>query len=101
MSRNRSLLSLSAIIVCAALFSTPAWAHVGVSSPSGLMNGFLHPLTGLDHILAMLAVGMFAAKLGGKALWLVPLSFISFMVLGGSLAIEGIAVPFVETGIAI
>ncbi len=61
---------------------------------------FAHPLGGLDHILAMVTVGIFAWQLGGRALWLVPASFVAAMMLGGALAIAGVPVPMVETGIA-
>ncbi len=67
----------------------------------GFVHGFVHPVTGIDHVLAMVAVGLFAANLGGRALWAVPLSFVSVMAVGGALGIAGIGVPFVEAGIAI
>lgn len=84
------------------LASVPAsaFAHTGLGDAHGFMHGFAHPLGGLDHILAMVAVGMFAASLGGWALWLVPAAFVLAMAMGGILGIYGIAVPFVETGIA-
>ena len=85
----------------AILAPTAAWAHVGVGSTSGFAHGFVHPVTGIDHVLAMVAVGMFAANLGGRALWAVPLTFVSVMAIGGALGVAGIGVPFVEAGIAI
>jgi urease accessory protein len=60
----------------------------------------MHPLGGLDHVLAMVAVGLYAAMIGGRALWLMPLTFIGVMVLGGALGASGIVDPFVEVGIA-
>jgi urease accessory protein len=78
-----------------------ASAHVGIGSTLGFAHGFAHPLSGLDHILAMVAVGTFAANLGGRALWAVPLSFMALMVFGGALGMAGIALPFVEVGIAL
>ena len=60
----------------------------------------MHPLTGLDHVLAMVAVGLFAAQLGGRALWITPLSFMAMLVVGALLAMMHIAVPLVEVGIA-
>jgi len=86
-----------------ALFLAPtaALAHVGVGNTSGFAHGFMHPLSGLDHQLAMILVGVFAYQLGGRALWLVPLTFVSVMALGGFLGVAGIPVPFVETGIAL
>ena len=53
------------------------------------MHGFAHPLGGLDHVLAMVAVGLYAAMLGGRALWLVPATFVTVMALGGALGIAG------------
>jgi urease accessory protein len=77
-----------------------AEAHTGVGSAMGFSHGFGHPFSGLDHILAMVAVGLFAANLGGRALWLVPLSFVAMMAAGGALGIAGVDMPFVEIGIA-
>jgi urease accessory protein len=76
-----------------------AHAHVGVGEPSGFYNGAIHPITGLDHICAMVAVGLWAAQRGGKAIWLVPLTFVSVMAIGGWLGTMGRSVPFVEQGI--
>jgi len=78
-----------------------ALAHPGHGDATGFTHGFMHPLGGLDHVLAMVAVGLFAAHLGGRALWLVPAAFVAVMAAGGALGIAGIAVPFVETGIAL
>jgi len=87
-------------IVPAVVFATPALAHTGVGAASGFTHGFLHPLGGLDHVFAMIGVGLFAAVLGGRALWLVPLSFVTMMVVGAALGIAGVALPHVEIGIA-
>ena len=65
------------------------------------MHGFMHPLSGLDHQLAMILVGIFAYRLGGRALWLVPLTFVSVMAFGGFLGGIGMPIPFVEVGIAL
>lgn len=93
---------LRAVAALGAILSpTAAWAHVGVGSTAGLVHGFVHPATGIDHVLAMVAVGMFAANLGGRALWAVPLTFVAIMAVGGALGVAGIGVPFVEAGIAI
>lgn len=78
-----------------------ASAHVGVGDTHGFVHGFSHPLGGIDHILAMVAVGVFAAHRGGRALWLVPLSFVAVMTLAGSAGMAGIGVPFVELGIGL
>jgi urease accessory protein len=63
------------------------------------MAGFSHPLAGLDHLLAMVAVGLWAAQLGGRAIWQVPAAFVGALALGASLALAGVAVPAVEPGI--
>lgn len=81
------------------LAATPALAHTGAGAVSGFSAGFGHPIGGLDHVLAMVAVGILAAQLGGKAMWFVPASFIAMMIVGGLLGIGGIPVPFVELGI--
>lgn len=65
------------------------------------IEGFLHPLLGIDHLLAMITVGMLSAQMGGRAIWTVPTTFVSVMVIGGILGIAGIQVPFVEYGIAL
>jgi urease accessory protein len=81
------------------LVATPALAHTGAGSVSGFASGFGHPIGGLDHLLAMIAVGILASQQGGKSLWLLPVSFVAMMVVGGALGIAGVAVPFVELGI--
>jgi urease accessory protein len=78
-----------------------ALAHTGHAETSGVMYGLAHPIRGLDHVLAMVAVGVLAGQLGGRALWLVPLSFVGVMVVGGVLGMAGIQVPFAEVGIAL
>src|SRR5947208_1744115 len=82
-----------AILFLACLLVSPAEAHVGVGSTSGLLAGITHPLTGLDHILAMLMIGVWASMLGGRALWLVPASFVSMMMVGGVLGVSGLSMP--------
>lgn len=77
-----------------------AQAHVGVGQTSGFMHGFTHPVTGLDHVAAMVAVGLWAAQRTGRAIWMVPLTFVAVMSLGGLLGMGGVSIPFVEPGIA-
>jgi len=88
-------------VVGMVLMPTIALAHTGVGNTSGFVDGFGHPISGLDHVLAMLMVGVFAWQLGGRALWLVPLTFVCVMAVGGMLGVAGIGVPFVEIGIAL
>ncbi|WP_420644932.1 HupE/UreJ family protein [Candidatus Leptofilum sp.] len=66
----------------------------------GIVSGFLHPILGLDHLLAMVAVGLLSAQLGGKAIWTVPATFVSIMAVGGILGLVGVPLPLVEIGIA-
>ena len=90
-----TLISVSTLVALSGL----ADAHPGHGA-AGLAAGFAHPFSGLDHLAAMLAVGLLGARLGGRALWQVPLAFIAMMVLGGVLGMNGVALPFVEYGIA-
>jgi len=95
MSSLRTNLALAAGLI---LLPSMAFAHPGHGT-SGLVSGLSHPLFGLDHLLAMVAVGLCAAKLGGTARWLLPVLFVSIMVLGGGVAIAGMHLPGVELGI--
>lgn len=94
----RARVALATIL---ALIPTAAFAHTGHGDTAGLLHGFMHPIGGLDHVLAMVAVGVFAVVLGGRALWLVPASFVAMMVFGFGLGVSGIALPWVELGIAL
>src|SRR4249920_1934377 len=78
-----------------------ALAHPGHDGAGGLLNGFVHPLTGIDHVLAMIAVGVLAAGYGGRALWLVPMSFLVAMAAAGAIGMAGIPVQIVEAGIGL
>jgi len=88
---------LASILVAAA---SPAFAHADHGLVSGFSSGFMHPLGGLDHLLAMVSVGLFASLLGGRALWAVPASFLGMMLVGGFLGLTDIEVPAFELGIA-
>jgi urease accessory protein len=88
---------LSAILLMAA--ALPADAHVGVGATSSLAAGFGHPLSGLDHMTVMIAVGLWAALKGGRAIWAWPAAFVGVMVIGGALGMLNVPVPFVEPGI--
>jgi urease accessory protein len=80
--------------------SNAALAHTGAVPTSGFAYGFMHPFLGVDHVLAMIAVGLWAALIGGRAIWLVPASFLSTLLLSGVHAITGGGLPAVELGIA-
>jgi urease accessory protein len=81
------------------LAATPAFAHVGVGGTSGFTAGFDHPLSGLDHVTVMVAVGLWAALKGGRALWVWPATFVGIMLVGGALGMAHVPIPFVEPGI--
>jgi urease accessory protein len=83
------------LLACA----SPAFAHTGHGA-SGFVHGFAHPLGGIDHVLAMVAVGLYAAMIGTRALWLIPAAFLGAMAVGGVIGFSGIALPFAEIGIA-
>lgn len=76
-----------------------AYAHTGGTPIMSFTAGFAHPLGGIDHLLAMTAVGLWSGQIGGRTIWLAPLGFMSFMALGGALGILGTGFPFVELGI--
>ncbi len=79
--------------------SAPAFAHLDPAEHGSLMAGISHPLSGLDHILVMIAVGLWAAQVGGRALWAVPGSFVATMAAGFALAMAGVQLPLVEPAI--
>ncbi|HEX4149457.1 MAG TPA: HupE/UreJ family protein [Pirellulales bacterium] len=82
------------VVFCA----QPAFAHPGHAG-SAFADGWLHPFSGLDHLLAMIAVGLLAVRLGGRALWIVPGSFLGGMLLGGLTGAAGLPCPHIEAGI--
>ncbi|ODN69167.1 HupE/UreJ family protein [Methylobrevis pamukkalensis] len=94
---------LAPVLAAASVIALPAIAHAHPGGPHvhGLTDGFVHPLTGLDHLLAMVAVGLIGARLGGRALWLLPTSFVVTMLVGAGLALDGLELPMVETAIAL
>src|SRR5919204_1623085 len=97
---NRGTTLRTGLITAAlALIPAAAFAHTGAGEPHGFVSGLAHPLGGLDHILAMVTVGIFAWQLGGRALWLVPGSFVLAMAAGAALGMAGVALPFAELGI--
>jgi urease accessory protein len=77
-----------------------ALAHPQAGEAKGFVTGFMHPISGLDHVLAMVAVGLWGAQLGAPALWILPLAFPIVMALGGMLGLMGVPLPGTEIGIA-
>jgi len=81
--------------------ASPAFAHTGAGTAFSFQSGFLHPLGGLDHLLAMFAVGLLAAQIGGRAIWLVPGTFVMTMIAGALAGFVGFDIPGVELGIVV
>jgi urease accessory protein len=94
-SANRPL-----VAVLLAALAAPALAHVETGQAAGFLTGLAHPVSGLDHVLAMIAVGLWGAQLGAPAIWLLPVTFPIVMALGGFLGLLGAPLPGVEVGIA-
>ena len=86
-------------IVSMLAIAESASAHPGHGT-AGFLPGVIHPLTGIDHIAAMVAVGLWATQLGKRAIWMVPTAFVVMMIMGAGLAFAGLRIPFVEQGIA-
>jgi urease accessory protein len=94
-------IAAGALFACAVFLSgSEAQAHVVAGEGGGFLAGFSHPISGLDHIAAMVAVGIWGAQLGKPALWLLPVMFPVIMAFGGLLGLLGVPVPGVEIGIA-
>jgi urease accessory protein len=93
--------AVTTFVIFFVLAPAAALAHPGHDGAGGLMYGFVHPVTGIDHVLAMVAIGVLAALYGGRALWLVPLSFVAAMAIAGVIGMAGIVIPVVEVGIGV
>lgn len=78
-----------------------ASAHILPGTSHGFQDGLIHPWSGMDHLLAMFAVGLWAAQYRGRAIWQIPLAFVTVMVLGGILGIAGAFIPGFDAAIAI
>lgn len=92
-----ALVALSAAVLAA----SPALAHTGKGMTGGFLSGLMHPIFGWDHVVAMVAVGLWGAVLGSPAIWILPITFPLVMAFGAALGIAGVAVPFIEVGIAL
>jgi urease accessory protein len=89
------------VAVLLVAMTRPLLAHEQVGQAQGFLTGLLHPISGLDHVLAMIAVGLWGAQLGPPAIWMLPVVFPMVMAFGGFLGLVGIPVPGVEIGIAL
>ncbi len=83
------------------LVSTPAFAHVIQSNSSGFLEGFIHPYSGFDHLLAMLSIGLWASQQSSAIARYLPMAFGAFMLTGATLGLQHIHMPFAEIGIAL
>jgi urease accessory protein len=103
---NRNSLQRFVLVVLVAaivviLGPRSAFAHTGIGPAHDLLHGLAHPLTGLDHLIAMFAVGLWAAQRSGRAIWFVPLTFVLAMTLGATLGMSRVSIPYVEPALAI
>ncbi len=96
----RSTATKAVLLLAGTLLALPALAHEQGGQTAGWLAGLLHPISGLDHVLAMVAVGLWGAQLGAPAIWLLPVTFPLVMAVGGFLALVGVPLPGVEIGIA-
>lgn len=94
------LRKVTTAVAILAASTLPAFAHLNPAEHGSFIAGVSHPLFGLDHILAMVAVGLWAALLGGRAVWMVPTAFVGTMMAGFAVALAGLGLPFVEPVIA-
>ena len=97
---RRDSLSRS-LALAATLWPALALAHVGQGRAEGFLAGLSHPVSGLDHVLAMVSVGLWGAQLGAPAIWLLPVTFPMVMAFGGMLGLAGVPLPGVEAAIAL
>jgi urease accessory protein len=96
----RKIFVLVVVLLSGVLLASSAWAHVQQGQAAGFINGLRHPVSGLDHVLAMVAVGLWGAQLGAPAIWLLPVTFPLVMSFGGFLGLVGVPLPGVEIGVA-
>ena len=89
------------VLLAALAAPSSAWAHIQAGEAAGFVSGLHHPISGWDHVLAMVAVGLWGAQLGAPAIWLLPVIFPMVMALGGMVGLLGIKLPGVEIGIAL
>jgi urease accessory protein len=89
------------LLVLSLAWPAMVFAHTRGGEVLGLTSGLLHPVSGLDHVLAMIAVGLWGAQLGTPAVWLLPVAFPMVMAFGGMLGLMGVMLPGIEVGIAL
>jgi urease accessory protein len=99
-TRLNPLVRAMALAVFVFLCVQTAFAHPQKGEAVGFFTGFRHPISGLDHVLAMVAVGLWGAQLGAPAIWVLPVAFPMVMAFGGMLGLMGVPLPGIEYGIA-
>ncbi|NKX44936.1 HupE/UreJ family protein [Roseicyclus persicicus] len=92
---------IAALTLPLILLAAQAGAHTGEGINTGFASGFWHPIYGWDHVVAMVAVGLWGAFLGAPAIWILPVVFPLVMAFGGALGVMGVPIPMIETGIAL
>jgi urease accessory protein len=102
-TRNRLTCCFRALSASALLLAVcgPALAHARKGQAAGFVAGLLHPISGLDHVVAMIAVGLWGAQLARPAIWVLPVTFPLVMAMGGFLGLVGLPLPGLEVGIAL
>ncbi|MEM7775848.1 MAG: HupE/UreJ family protein [Pseudomonadota bacterium] len=100
MSRTATSGLLLSVFAFASFAPDTAYAHLQGGPLGGFQSGFRHPIVGIDHLLAMLAVGIWGAQMGGRNVWTLPVTFPLIMAVGGILGMSGFDLPYVELGIA-
>ena len=101
MSINHTKFVTPLAAVLTIFFASVAQAHTGEGINTGFASGFWHPIYGWDHVVAMVAVGLWGAFLGAPSIWILPVVFPLVMAFGGSLGVLGVPLPMIETGIAL
>lgn len=89
------------VAAAVALLTSPLLAHSETGQAAGFLSGLHHPISGLDHVVAMVAVGLWGAQLGAPAIWALPVTFPMVMAFGGMLGLLGVPVPLPEVGVAL
>lgn len=101
MKKKNQILIVFGTFYAMALWPEVVSAHIGTAQAGGFLIGLLHPVSGVDHILAMIAVGLWGAQLRAPAVWLLPVAFPMMMAFGGMFGLMGLPLPGVEIGIAV
>lgn len=99
--KSRRLRGLGLLLIALGLLPDVVLAHTGTGVAAGFLSGFLHPLAGGDHLLAMVGVGIWGSQLGSPAIWVLPVTFPLVMSVGGVLGVRGVPLPGVEIGVAV